>query len=247
MTDLLGYRKLIGIIVPSTNTSVQPECDGLRVHGVTNHIARVTIPERRISSDDAYQAHLAAMREGIMPALDQVMTAQPDHIVMGVAIEAFVGGVARADEFQASLAGHCGVGVSMGSTAAMRALRAFDARRIAVLTPHQPAGDEIVRAYLEDAGFEIVRLKGLRCASPRLIAHVTPAEVRSAFQELDGDDVDVILQVGTNLAAGAIAAEAERWLAKPVLAMNTITYWDALRQLGVDDRILGKGRILEEF
>jgi maleate isomerase len=187
------------------------------------------------------------MREGIEPALDQVMTAQPDHIVMGVAIEAFTGGVAHADQFQESLAKHCGVGISMGSTAAVRALRAFSASRIAVLTPHQPAGDEIVRNYLEDAGFEVVRLKGLRCASPRMIAHVTPAEIRAALQEINGDDVDAILQVGTNLGAGAIAAEAERWFAKPVLSMNVITYWDALRQLGIDDRILGSGRIFEEF
>lgn len=247
MTDLLGYRKLIGIVVPSTNTSVQPECDGLRLAGVTNHIARVTTPERKISSDAAYEAHLQAMREGIEPALDQVMTAQPDHVVMGVAIEAFQGGVAKADQFQASLSEHCGVGVSMGSTAAVRALQAFSASRIAVLTPHQPAGDEIVRNYLQDAGFEVVRLKGLRCPSPRMIAHTTPAEIRDALTELNGDDVDALLQVGTNLAAGAIAAEAERWFGKPVLSMNVITYWDALRRLGINDRILGSGRIFEEF
>ena len=247
MTDLLGYRKLIGIVVPSTNTSVQPECDGLRLPGVTNHIARVTTPERKLGSDAAYQEHLKAMSDGIKRALDQGMTAQPDHVVMGVAIEAFQGGVDNADLFQKSLEDHCGVGVSMGSTAAVRALRAFSASRIAVLTPHQPAGDEIVRHYLEDAGFHVVRLKGLRCQSPRMIAHVSPAEIRASLQELNGGDVDAILQVGTNLAGGLIAAEAERWLHKPVLSMNVITYWDALRRLGIDDRIQGVGRLFEEF
>jgi maleate isomerase len=79
-----------------------------------------------------------------------------------------------------------------------------------------------------------------------MIAHTTPAEIRASLQELNGDDVDAILQVGTNLAAGAIAAEAERWFDKPVLAMNVITYWDALRRLGIDDRIVGSGRIFEE-
>jgi maleate isomerase len=44
-----------------------------------------------------------------------------------------------------------------------------------------------------------------------------------------------------------VAAEAERWLNKPVLAMNVITYWDALRNCGIDDRVYGCGRILEEF
>lgn len=247
MTDTLGFRKLIGLVVPSTNTSVQPECEQLRPRGVTNHIARVTIPERPISSPDAYDEHLQAMREGISPAIDQVMTAGPDHIVMGVAIEAFWGGVKQADAFQAMLTEQAGVGVSMGSTAATAGLRAFGAKRIAVLTPHQPKGDEVVRHYLEDAGFEVVRLKGLKCASPRLIAHVTPQEVRRSLRELDGDDIDAILQVGTNLAAVSIMAEAERWLEKPVISMNAVTYWDALRRQGIEDKIYGFGRIFEEF
>lgn len=44
-----------------------------------------------------------------------------------------------------------------------------------------------------------------------------------------------------------IAAEAERWFGKPVLAINAVTYWDALRQSGIDDRVWAYGRILEEF
>jgi hypothetical protein len=45
MPDSLGFRKRIGIVVPSTNTTVQPECENLRPHGVTNHVARSTIKE----------------------------------------------------------------------------------------------------------------------------------------------------------------------------------------------------------
>jgi maleate isomerase len=116
-----------------------------------------------------------------------------------------------------------------------------------VLTPHQPKGDETVHAYLVEAGFEVVRLVGLKCASPFAIAEVTAATLRQALRDIDGDDIDAILQVGTNLANAAVAAEAERWLNKPVLAMNVVTYWDALRRCGVEDRIFGRGRILEEF
>jgi maleate isomerase len=32
-----------------------------------------------------------------------------------------------------------------------------------------------------------------------------------------------------------------------VLAINTVTYWDALRRSGIEDRVYGHGRILEEF
>jgi maleate isomerase len=40
---------------------------------------------------------------------------------------------------------------------------------------------------------------------------------------------------------------AEFWLDKPVLAINTATYWHALRQNGIDDRISGFGSLLEDF
>lgn len=246
--DALGYRKKIGIVVPSTNTIVGPESDALCPRGVTNHVARLTLENRPIqASDQGFLAHVQAMREGIGPALDQVMTCGPDHVIMAVAIEAFTGGVAGADALQKELAARAKVGVSIGSTAAVAALRKFGAKSIAVMTPHQPKGDETVRAYLEEAGFTIRRLTGLKCSSPFAIAQVPAATLRTTLRQLDGDDVDAILQVGTNLANAAVAAEAERWLEKPVLAMNVVTYWDALRRCGVEDRVHGHGRILEEF
>jgi maleate isomerase len=166
---------------------------------------------------------------------------------LGIALETFWGGVAAAAEFQRQLSQLAGIGVSMGSAASVSALNAFGAKRIAVLTPHQPRGDDLVRLYLAEAGYEVVRLVGLKCATPRAIAQVPATVIRNALRDLDGPEVDAILQVETALPTVAIAAEAERWLGKPVLAINTVTYWDALRRSGVADRVWGYGRILEEF
>ncbi|MDZ4370098.1 MAG: hypothetical protein U1C74_01575, partial [Phenylobacterium sp.] len=225
---------------------MQPECDDLRPRGVTNHMARITIPERPLTSEQAFLEHMEAMRSGIGSAIDQVMTCGPEHVIMGVALEAFWGGLAQSTALSEELAARAGVGVTLGSDAMAAAITAFGARRIAVLTPHQPRGDAMVRAWFEEAGFEVVRLKGLACASPRLIAHTPPDDIRAAYRELDGDDVDALVQVGTNLAGAQVAAEAERWLGKPTLSMNAALYWRALRQLGVEDRIQGFGRLLEE-
>jgi maleate isomerase len=246
MPDTLGYRKRIGVVVPSTNTTVQPECDALRVPGVTNHTARSTIKERPLTSEQAFFEHMQDMREGIAVAIDQIMTAGVDHLIIGISLETFWGGVAAADKFQDELAKRARVGISMGSTASVAALRAFGARRIAVLTPHQPRGDEMVRLYLTEAGLDIVRLEGLKCPTPRAIAQVPAADIRNALSRLDGPDVDALLQVGTALPTVAVAAEAEHSLGKPVLAINAVTYWDALRRCGIDDRVAGHGRILEE-
>jgi maleate isomerase len=73
---------------------------------------------------------------------------------------------------------------------------------------------------------------------------VSERELRDAIVEVNGPDVDAILQVGTNLAMARLAGIAEFWLDKPVLAINTATYWWALRQNGIEDKIDGFGSLL---
>ena len=63
----------------------------------------------------------------------------------------------------------------------------------------------------------------------------------------DGDDVDAIVQVGTNLSMVRLAAAAELWLGKPVIAINTATYWHALRQNGIKDKIAGSAGCWRSF
>ena len=246
MTDYHGHRLRVGIAVPSTNTTVQPECELLRPPGVTNHTGRVSIRQRKITTEKDFLEHVQAMRDGMGDAIERVASAQVDHMIMGVALEAFWGGVKQAAELQDGLARRVGVGVSMGSTATVAALKAFGIAKIAVLTPHMPRGDEQVRDYFVEAGFDVLRLTGLKCPSPIEIAHTTGAEMRAAIRQLDGDDAEAIVQVGTNLPAMDICAQAERWLGKPVLAINAVTYWDALRRCGINDRIHGHGSILEQ-
>ncbi len=72
MPDILGYRERIGIIVQSTNPTVGPECEQLRVPDVTCHIGRVTIKERSLGTAEAFFEHMTTMHEGMG-------THRPDH------------------------------------------------------------------------------------------------------------------------------------------------------------------------
>ena len=107
--------------------------------------------------------------------------------------------------------------------------------------------NEMVQRYFEDSGLEVVRLKGLKAKSPMLISHITEHQLREALAEVDGPDVDAIVQVGTNVSMARLAGEAERWLGKPVIAINTAIYWYALRSNGIDDVVEGFGSLLTDF
>ena len=200
MPDTLGYRKRIGIVVPSTNTTVQPETDLLRVPGVTCHTGRVTIKERPLNTEEALQEHMQMMRDGMGTAIDQIMTAGLDHLIMGIALESFWGGVVAAAKLQADLAQRAGVGISMGSTAALAALGKFGARKIAILTPHQPRGDEMVRAYFAEAAF----VQGIfRKDAP--LARAWLEDARKVKGTLPREDWDCAALAGISCAEGDAA------------------------------------------
>ena len=249
MADSLGYRMKFGVVAPSTNTSVQPEYDALRPHGVTNHFSRCLIPDTRVTDDKSFLVMMDNIRASIEPAIRSVMTCSPDHVILGMSSETFWDGV-KGQRALARRVGRAagGLGVTMGSDACRAALRAYgrNIKRLGIITPYMPVGDRQVYRFFTDCGFKVVNLLGLKCDSPMKIAHVSRQQLRDAVNQVNRGKVDAIVQVGTNLAMAEVAAMAEFWLDKPVMAINTATYWYALRQNGIKDRFPGWGSLFLE-
>ena len=55
-----------------------------------------------------------------------------------------------------------------------------------------------------------------------------------------------LFQAGTNMSMVRLADEAERWLGKPVVAINAATMWHALRDNGFTDQMDGFGSLLSK-
>lgn len=248
MPDSLGARCKFAVVAPSTNTSVQPEYDDMRPRGVTNHFSRIAIPDTKVTDDDSFMVMLQSIRDATFDAVDVSMSMQPDCVVMGMSAETFWDGVEGAERLHRRMLDRTGgVPVIMGSTAVDAAIRAYGAiRRIGIVTPYMPVGDRNVRKFFEDQGYEVVHLVGLKSPSPMMIAHESKQTLKRAAIAVS-EGVDAIIQCGTNLAFAEVAAAAEFWLEKPVIAINTATYWHALRTMGIDDQIDGFGRLLAEF
>ncbi len=245
VADSLGWRKKFAVLVPSTNTSVQPEFDAMRPPGVTNHISRIRIPNIPLRDDADFQRLIDLIAAAQDEAVDSAMSCEPDRLVLGISAETFWDGLKASRELKQRLEDRTRLPVSMGSEACDAAFKVLGIRRIAVVTPYQPVGDRNVVRFFEEAGFEVRRIKGLCCDSPVHIAHVSEAQLRDALVELDGDDIDGLVQVGTNLAMARLAGSAGLWLKRHVVAINTAIYWHALRSSGIEDRVAGFGPLLE--
>ena len=247
MPDVLGWRRKFAVIGPSTNTVVEPDYAAMRPAGVTNHYSRIFTPNAA-PTNETFAASVAKIADNVMEAVNSAMTCGPDYLLMAISAITFFGGAKGADAFVRRIEDHTGVGISIGSHSITAALRTYGGiGRIAILSPYWRVMNEAVTGYFTDVGFRVMRDMALECRSWTAIAEVTPAQCRDALRKLDGDDVDAIVQVGTNLSMVRLAAAAELWLGKPVVAINAATYWHALRANGIADRMEGFGRLLAEF
>jgi maleate isomerase len=246
MTNIVGPRALFGVIVPSTNTVVEHDYWGARVPGVAFRAGSMYIPNPAMNDDNDFQALLGQIRASIDTAVRDALTAEPDRMVMGMSAETFWGGVEGNAAFERRLRERTGLPVTTGASSCRAALRELGCRRIAVFSPYQPIADREVGQFFTEAGFDVAAVTGLRCPTAMDIARVPDDRLREVIAELDGPDVEAIVQVGTNLSFVALADRLERELGKPVIAINAATLWHALREHGLADRVTGAGCLLRE-
>ncbi|MEC7489828.1 MAG: IgiC [Pseudomonadota bacterium] len=251
MVDAWGWRMKFGVITPSTNTIVQPHYDAMAPQGVTNHISRMHIPDDPVGSDEDFDELIRRIDVAIEDSIDRVLTCRPDHLILGISAESIWGGGSEpARKIEARIKGRNGaehLGVTQAATALPAALKALgDIENIAIVCPYYPVAIKHLQAFADEFGYNLVRTECLACDSPVNIAHVPEQDLRDAILKVDGDDIDAIVQFGANLPMAHVAAEAEKWLRKPVIAVMTAVYWEALRTNGIHDRIQGFGRLLEE-
>jgi maleate isomerase len=245
MTDRLGWRLKLGVLVPAFNTTVQPELENMRPPGVTNHVARIEMPDLPLTSNDDQEMVVRSLGDDLFGAMRRVMIAKPAAVILGISIPTFWGGVEGAGALLHRLEDAAGVPCIMGSVASVRALRLYpECTRLGVLTPYQPIADAQVSRYLSESGFSPRALVSLRRPSNLEISHADEVMLRGGLDELVAAGCDIILQVGTNLAMSDLVEMESARIGMPIISINTALYWQALRRMGIDDRITGFGPLL---
>ena len=103
MPDSLGFRKKFAVLIPSTNTSVQPEFDAMRPVGVTNHISRIVIPNIALNNDADFNRLIELIDAAQDDAVDSAMSCEPDRLVLGISAETFWNGLEASRKLKAHL------------------------------------------------------------------------------------------------------------------------------------------------
>lgn len=244
LVDVLGHRAKVGILVPATNTIVEPEMAAMQPPGVTNHVSRMSRVKRPADDMEKYKKYLGASVD-MDAAIDVLIACEPDIIVHGHSVDSLAKGLPGADAMKRHMeAMSGGIPVMLPAHAMLKALDLLGKpKNLGILTPWMLPADEACKAFFTEAGYNVLAIKGLQHPTPLHIATATSEKLNAAVDEINVDGVDCIIKVGTNSSMSFLVEEMEARLGKPVLTVNVITYWAGLRALGIEDRLQGFGQL----
>jgi maleate isomerase len=227
----------IGLLVPSSNTTVEPEFYRALPANVTLHTARLFLTEitpeaiLRMVEDLEQQSRLLA-------------SADVDVIVMGATAPSFLKGAGYDREVMARIEKAAGKPATTTSTALLRALRFLDAKRIALGSAYTDKVNAIAQGFLEANGLKVVAARGLGMVDNLAVGRLGPESAYDLARDAAHADADAVVLACTNWRSMDVIERLERELGKPVVSTTQVSVWDALRLVGYRGEISGYGRLL---
>lgn len=129
-------------------------------------------------------------------------------------------------------------------TAALAALTALDARRIAMISPYPADINQMMREFLESKGLSVTRIARFDESNVNNAGRISLASIGRAAIALGSDEsVDAVFVSCTSLRIREIIEELENSLDKPIISSNQTLAWHCLRLAGVDDHLPRFGRL----
>lgn len=233
-----GSRRRIGLLVPSSNTTMEAEFNRMATEGVSVHAARMML-------EDVTKGELVRMAEHAERAAALLATAGVDILVYGCTTGSLVGGVEWEERLVDKIEEETGIQTVSTSGAVVDALKEIGVERVAVATPYTDDLNSLERAFLESYGFKVVSMKGLGLVSNLEVGRTDLAIVEELARSVTSSE-DIIFISCTNLPTISLIEKLEGELRKPIVTSNQASMWAALRGSGITE-IKGYGRLLRSL
>ena len=211
----------IGLLVPSSNTTMEPDFYAMAPMGVTVHTARMRLTKVTPEA-------LIRMAQDTERAAGLLSDAGGDIIVYGCTTGSLVGGVEWEEDLVGRIEVETGIPAVSTSSAVVEALRSLGAKRIGVATPYSEELNGLEKSFLEDLGFQVTGVRGLGLLDNLDIGRVGRGTLETITREV-ADDTDAIFISCTNLPAVGLIEEFEKKFNRPVVTSNQASMWAALR------------------
>lgn len=222
----------IGIVVPSSNTTAEPEFQRVLSGESTVHAARMPL-------EDVTAEELDAMADNAERAASLLSHASVDGLVYACTTGSLLHGSGFDAQLESRLSAVAAVPAVATALSVVRALDALNVDRVAVATPYAEELNELEREYLTENGFEVVSLDGRRIVENTAIGALSASDAAQQARSVlsEAPDADALFLSCTNYQSVSVLASLEAEFDVPVVSSNAAAIWDLCSRIGVQPKL----------
>ena len=228
--------KRIGLLLPSSNTTMEPEFYSIAPSGVSIHTARMML-------HDVTPESLESMAGDAFDAAELLSTAGVDVMVYGCTSGSLVKGIEWEENLVKELQKASGIPTVTTAGAVVEALKAVRATKVTVVTPYIDELNKLEKSFLEAHGFRVASIKGLGLTDNQMIGKVSSDEIRGLIDPTPG--TDCLFISCTNLPVTSMIQDLESQYDVPVVTSNQASMWSALSSMS-QGNVEGYGTLLKD-
>ncbi len=233
---MYGWRGKIGIIIPSANTTMEPELNQMAPKGVSIHCSRMFA--MGCSTED-----LKRQDEDVERCARLLGSADMDVVIYGCTSGSFVNGLEWEKKLQEEIAREANCKSITTTWAVLSALEVYGKKKLALVNPYNDEVSEIEHRFFTEQGFSITGGQHLGFDQGADIRSQTPEQVYQLAKKAVSENAEILFISCTNFRTIEILEMLERDLGIPVVSSNQASLWAALRAIGVKTEIEGYGSL----
>ena len=233
-------QRRIGLLLPSSNTTQEPEFARILPDGVTLHVARLPLRTVEPSSTERVVVDIEVESQ-------KLSDADVDAIMLAATAPSSRNGIGYDKELIGRIESASGRKATTASTALIEALTALHVQRLVIAAPWSNATNLTTAAFVEACGFSVLAHQALGHVSNLEIGLLDEQTAFDMAVAIDQPEAQaVVLACGNWLTLG-IVDRLESAIGKPVLTTNQVSLWAVLLLAGHQAPVFGWGRLLREY
>ncbi len=237
-------RARMGVLVPFTNTNLEPDLSLLRPEGVSVHVARMGGYDADEIPDEAQMQGLGS--SDLEEPLSLLAGVKPDVVLYGCTSATLTHGPAFDRDLAARIKTLSGAHTVTAAGALVAALRALNVTKIGFASPYVPAINDMAVGFLADQGVETVhRSEVEETLDNDGQGQLDPDAVFALGERADHPQAQAVVLSCTDMRSVEVIARLEAALGKPVITSNQAMMFAALPHLGGAAPVAGFGRLME--
>lgn len=242
MTPSRG-RARIGLLVPFTNSNLEPDFAMMRPAGVSIYAARMGGYDEDEVPDESQMQGLGAA--DLDEPLKLLMGVKPDVVIYGCTSATLTHGPAFDRTLAAKIGAQSGAKTVTAAGALVHALKTLGVSRIGFASPYVPAINDMAVQFLADMGIETLARSEVGAAlGNHEQGALGPDDVYKLALKADDPEAQAIVLSCTDMRSVETIERLEKTLGKLVITSNQAMMFEALGALNITDPIVGFGSLL---